>query len=457
MRNINGKLMFNASDGVNGGELWTSDGTNAGTFMVRNIAPGNQSAIIILAARGNFALFFANDGVNGSELWKSDGTFAGTSLIKDIFPGTSSSFVSNFAARSQATLSSLGNQVYFAANDGIHGQEIWRTDGTAANTVLVDDITGDSGGSRPTAMAFVAGRLFVSQGRGDVGVELFSRNPMSPPTAIQLSNNTILETATTGTVIGTLSSSDVDVGDTWSYELVTGAGSTNNNLFSITGDQLVLANVPPNLASQPTYSIRVRSIDSEGNFFEQSMMLDVISVAPEISIQGPTNILNPVAGQEVFYTATVSDPGNGPGPYTVRIDWDGDGSWDESTIGNSPLQLAHSYSTAGSFTPRFQALDPDGPMDSSIVTSGTLQVSQWAVQGNTLAIGGSDGGSEDDLIVVEPGTIAGQFIVRLNGVNLQTPPATTFSLAGLGVTQVRAYSGGGVDRWCFVAIVRQTR
>ena len=83
-------LYFRADDGTNGDELWKSDGTAAGTVMVKDINSGSGRVIPpILTAIGNTLYFRANDGTNGDELWKSDGTAAGTVMVKDIYSGSS--------------------------------------------------------------------------------------------------------------------------------------------------------------------------------------------------------------------------------------------------------------------------------------------------------------------------------------------------------------------------------
>ena len=89
----------------------------------------------------NGSLYFAaNDGTHGTELWKTDGTSSGTALVSDIWPGSSGSGV--------GLLTNVNNNVlYFQANDGTHGTELWKTDGTSSGTVMVKDINPGSGSS----------------------------------------------------------------------------------------------------------------------------------------------------------------------------------------------------------------------------------------------------------------------------------------------------------------------
>jgi ELWxxDGT repeat protein len=97
LTNVNGTLFFAANDGTHGLELWKSDGTSAGTVMVKDIYPNPNSSVgrfpyYTFFANVNGTLFFtATNGTSGYELWKSDGTSEGTVMVKDINPGSQSS------------------------------------------------------------------------------------------------------------------------------------------------------------------------------------------------------------------------------------------------------------------------------------------------------------------------------------------------------------------------------
>lgn len=164
-------MYFQAEDRWHGIELWWTDGVasysglapgegryghygynaavvgdhgGAGTRMVLDIQAGVGSSApshIVALPGSPVVLFAADDGIHGRELWSSDATAAGTVMVMDIKPGSDGS--------RPAHLVVFGGIAYFAADDGIHGTELWASDGTASGTKLIADIFTGARGSYP--------------------------------------------------------------------------------------------------------------------------------------------------------------------------------------------------------------------------------------------------------------------------------------------------------------------
>tara|TARA_Y100000356_G_scaffold40721_1_gene31682 strand:+ start:1318 stop:3597 length:2280 start_codon:yes stop_codon:yes gene_type:complete len=121
------------------------------------------------------------------------------------------------------------------------------------------------------------------------------------PTDIALSSQTIAENNSIGAVIGNLSTTDVDAGDTHTYTLVSGTGSTDNASFTITGSQLKAA-VVFDYETKNSYSIRVRSTDSGSLYFEKQFTISISDVA-----EGGSNYVATLCSP---FTGTVSVNGS---------------------------------------------------------------------------------------------------------------------------------------------------
>jgi ELWxxDGT repeat protein len=178
LTNVNDTLYFSASNGVNGHELWMSDGTSAGTVMVGDIYPGNSNSYPQYLTNVNGTLFFtANNNILGTELWVSDGTNAGTMLVKDIAYSNNSSYP-NYLVDVNGTL-------FFTADDRVNGEELWKSDGTSTGTVMVKDITANSFDSRPRNLTNVNGTLFFSANdSGTNGTELWKSDGTTAGTVL---------------------------------------------------------------------------------------------------------------------------------------------------------------------------------------------------------------------------------------------------------------------------------
>jgi ELWxxDGT repeat protein len=143
---IGNQLVFRAEDAAHGSELWITDGTPAGTRLLRDIYPGlSGSDVASWAVAGNRLFFNAWDGTPaGNELWVTDGTTAGTRMVRDLRQGINPSSV---VSSKPGGFVAVGNDVYFSADDGVNGRELWRCQGADLLTYMVQDLYPVSGGS----------------------------------------------------------------------------------------------------------------------------------------------------------------------------------------------------------------------------------------------------------------------------------------------------------------------
>jgi ELWxxDGT repeat protein len=182
MTAMGSRVLFSASDGT-GAEPWITDGTSSGTRKIKDINPYGASmnqpyqdsadsikSLFSVTASSARAFFFANDDEHGEELWATDGTESGTYLVKDVLPGPNSN--------STYEVTSVGEKVFFGTSDFSNstqyssqfGNELWTSDGTEAGTYMVRNIAPDGAGSYPNRFKAIGNRLLFSadayNGRG---------------------------------------------------------------------------------------------------------------------------------------------------------------------------------------------------------------------------------------------------------------------------------------------------
>ncbi|MEX0641722.1 MAG: ELWxxDGT repeat protein [Pirellulales bacterium] len=160
--NFDGTLLFTKYDSASGYELWKSDGTEAGTIPVRNL-PANPFELTNV----NGTLFFGAIGANGDELWMSNGTEAGTIRVEEMEAGAESSLYQ---------LTNVNGTLFFTVSSGATGEELWKSDGTEAGTMLVHDIHPGAISSYPNYLTGSNGMLFFSADDGMTGRELWKTN-----------------------------------------------------------------------------------------------------------------------------------------------------------------------------------------------------------------------------------------------------------------------------------------
>lgn len=173
-------LFFVTDNFLIGRELWASDGSEAGTRLVRDI---NRSASFSLngtlssdpgglIAIGSKLLFSADDGIHGRELWTSDGTEAGTTLLIDLYSGGVGSIEGSYSQNVAPLL--IQGRVLFVGSNLTSGVELWQTDGTAAGTTQITDIAAGPGSANVIDIAPIGKRVFMSASDTLTGQEIWS-------------------------------------------------------------------------------------------------------------------------------------------------------------------------------------------------------------------------------------------------------------------------------------------
>ena len=137
---INGKLLFLSSEAAGSTDgVWVSDGSAIGTQRIASVSvntdvnyyDGKPTAVSMFVDSLNLMFFTANDGSNGSEIWVTDGTPTGTKMVMDINP----------SGDSEPAMFRPGNGfLIFSAQDADFRARLWKTDGTETGTTMIKDI-----------------------------------------------------------------------------------------------------------------------------------------------------------------------------------------------------------------------------------------------------------------------------------------------------------------------------
>jgi hypothetical protein len=149
----------------------------------------------------------------------------------------------------------------------------------------------------------------------------------SAPTDIKLSASSVREDAVAGTVVGVLTSVDLDPLETHAYELVDGDGSSSNGHFRIVGDSLMTSSTFA-LDGTSRYTVRIRTTDSESLSFERSLSIDVFNAAPTVSVVNAT--LAGAEGVRILNSGTYLDVGVDTVVLTASegtVEKNADGTW----------------------------------------------------------------------------------------------------------------------------------
>ena len=202
--------------------------------------------------------FQANNGTNGIELWKSDGTTNGTVMVKDVYTGAGNS--------SPDWLTNVNGTLFFAATDAAAGRELWKSDGSDTGTVRVKDIyTG--GNSDPSDLCNVNGTLYFAAYTPNPGRELWTSN---------------------GTESGTVLFKDVFAVQHWDGTYI---GSNPRSMTNLGGNLFFVAASNHDGANPTSYQVWVSDGTSNGT-------IKLTSIADD-----PNPVELTPAGSQMFFIA----------------------------------------------------------------------------------------------------------------------------------------------------------
>jgi ELWxxDGT repeat protein len=168
-------LYFDATLGPAPSELWAYDTANGSLWQVTEIFdPASMASTEVglgehLSVQIGHTLYFnANDGHSGVELWAHDLLHGHTWLVADIRQGNSS-----FPGRTLSTV--VGNTIYFSANDGSNGHEVWAHSAENRSTWMIHDVNPGANGSDPGVHfeLLVGDTLYFSARTDEAGSEVW--------------------------------------------------------------------------------------------------------------------------------------------------------------------------------------------------------------------------------------------------------------------------------------------
>ncbi|WP_020528087.1 gliding motility-associated C-terminal domain-containing protein [Flexithrix dorotheae] len=218
------------------------------------------------------------------------------------------------------------------------------------------------------------------------------------PTDISLSKDTISENLTSGTTIGTFSTSDADGSDSHTYTLVTGTGDTDNASFSISGTSLV-SNAVFDYEVKSSYSIRVKTADGKGGEYEKAFTINIVD-QEETVLQPPVievsaNFEITLPENSLTIDASISDPDGS----ISTIAWSQISGPEATLINPTEEDLLLEGLSEGVYTFRIVVTDNDGESSEALVSLTVLAVQVTEINAPNLFSPNGDG--IDDVWVIE--------------------------------------------------------
>ena len=316
-----GSVYFTQNDELHGEEVWKTDGTEAGTILLKDINEGLEpSKATYFTKSGSVLFFIAFQTQTGWALWKTDGTQIGTVLVKDF--GTGNGEYDNMPHN----LTDVNGVLYFTVETTGYGSELWKSDGTFSGTVMVKDINAGPNGSYPANLLNVNGTLFFSANDGISGTELWISSGTEASTLLHRDINPGAESSNPNFLKYNVQS--IGIGGTTSYNLFFSAYTpvSGNELYRIPLNcstcSLFLYDINPGANSSSPQNLEVLGIVLFFSADDGTNGSEVWKFSPFYGIANLTRLtdINPVAGSsdpknfftyggEIYFNATTPTTG----------------------------------------------------------------------------------------------------------------------------------------------------
>ncbi len=422
---FSGRMGYYLYDGVaRTHHIGVSDGTAAGTYRLPALGfvPWNLTMF-------QDRLYFTNGKELADELWVTDGTAAGTRLVKDLIPSRTEA-VANSAVSLGPALVAAGDYLYVRGSGPDNARGLWRSDGTGEGTFEFYNPLAPVQGFNPSRFLVDGDGVYFSaningSGAGFYRLDTSEQAPLAQsggPYAVGEFDSLTLDASASSDPLGQPLTYRWDLNGDGVFGDVTGMAPLV--------DAATRASL--GIAAPGAYQVQVRVSSGDRSAVSSSGQLTVLAT-PHAALAGPNSA---VPGEPLVFVASVAAPwsANPSALFTYEIDWDNDNVYESSQAGPwNGLTLNHVFTTVSTQVPRVRAIDPGGV--SGAVASRTVAVERFQVRNDpnqqgvrNLYYGGDDGAVDEvflapDLqspedataIIIYTGDV--ENVVRLGGIN----------------------------------------
>lgn len=294
------------------------------------------------------------------------------------------------------------------------------------------------------------------------------------PTDISLTNNTINENNSINTIIGALSTSTLDTGDTHTYSIV--GGSSN---FNISGDNL-RASVVFNYESITSYNITIRTTDSIGQFYDKlfTIFINNVNEAPYgLSINNDSQQENTSIGMDIGTFSTLDVDANNTFTYSLydTSNFQDNNSFTLTTSGVLRNAVVFNFEVKNSYSIRVRTTDAGGltyegtftinvtnqnesPTDINLSSSSISENVPIGTNVGTLSATDPDSGDTFTFTLVDSGTFIDNNSFSINSTTLKSNAIFDFEAKNSYSIRVRVTDAGGLalDKTITITITNVT-